>query len=78
MNYLSNGTKKKGKEYKRYNCEAFDVCGGQKEACTSAKGGRVATRLKGGEVIDRLLKMSVIRVIFISKEQQSLSILSER
>lgn len=45
--------KQDGKEYKRYACEAFDICG-QKEFCTSAKGGRSVTRLKDEEVIEQI------------------------
>ncbi|SEP22533.1 Transposase DDE domain-containing protein, partial [Paenibacillus sophorae] len=33
--------------------EAFDICG-QKESCTSAKGGRAVTRLKDEEVIEKI------------------------
>ncbi|QWU15609.1 IS1182 family transposase [Paenibacillus sophorae] len=45
--------KQNGKEYRRYTCEAFDICG-QKESCTSAKGGRAVTRLKDEEVIEQI------------------------
>ncbi|GGF98756.1 hypothetical protein GCM10010912_49350 [Paenibacillus albidus] len=45
--------KQNGKEYRRYTCEAFDICG-QKECCTSAKGGRAVTRLKDEEVIEQI------------------------
>lgn len=45
--------KQDGKEYKRYTCEAFEICG-QKESCTSAKGGRSVTRLKDEEVIQQI------------------------
>lgn len=45
--------KQDGKDYKRYTCEAFDVCG-QKESCTSAKGGRSVTRLNDEEVIEKI------------------------
>ncbi|QWU13266.1 IS1182 family transposase [Paenibacillus sophorae] len=45
--------KQNGKEYRRYTCEAFDICG-QKESCTSAKGGRAVTRLKDEEVIEKI------------------------
>ncbi|MFD3262244.1 IS1182 family transposase [Paenibacillus lentus] len=45
--------KQDGKDYKRYTCEAFDICG-QKKCCTSAKGGRSITRLKDEEVIEQI------------------------
>ena len=45
--------KQDGKDYKRYTCEAFNICG-QKESCTSAKGGRSVTRLKDEEVIEQI------------------------
>ncbi|MDY0407165.1 IS1182 family transposase [Virgibacillus sp. 179-BFC.A HS] len=45
--------KQNGKEYRRYTCEAFDICG-KKEFCTTAKGGRAVTRLKDEEVIERI------------------------
>lgn len=45
--------KQDGKEYKRYTCEDFEICG-QKESCTSAKGGRSVTRLKDEEVIEQI------------------------
>ncbi|MGM0883823.1 MAG: transposase [Bacillota bacterium] len=45
--------KQDGKEYRRYTCEAFDICG-QKELCTTAKGGRSVTRLKDEEVIEQI------------------------
>ncbi len=45
--------KQDGKEYKRYTCETFDFCG-QKESCTSAKGGRAVTRLSDEEVIEQI------------------------
>lgn len=45
--------KQNGKEYRRYTCEAFDICG-QKEFCTTAKGGRAVTRLKDEEVIEQI------------------------
>jgi transposase len=45
--------KQDGKEYMRYTCETFDICG-QKEFCTSAKGGRSVTRLKDEEVIEQI------------------------
>lgn len=41
------------KEYRRYTCEAFDICG-QKDLCTSAKGGRSVTRLKDEELIEQI------------------------
>jgi transposase len=41
------------KEYRRYTCEAFDICG-QKESCTSGKGGRSVTRLKNEEVVEQV------------------------
>lgn len=47
--------KQDGKEYRRYTCEAFDICG-QKESCTSAKGGRSVTRLREEEVLERIAK----------------------
>jgi len=47
--------KQDGKEYRRYTCETFDICG-QKESCTSAKGGRSVTRLKDEEVIEQIAK----------------------
>ncbi len=43
------------KEYRRYTCQAFDTCG-QKDICTSAKGGRSVTRLKDEEVIEQIAK----------------------
>lgn len=45
--------KQDGKEYRRYTCEAFDICG-IKELCTTAKRGRSVTRLKDEEVIERI------------------------
>jgi transposase len=45
--------KQNGKEYRRYTCTSFDICG-QKESCTSAKGGRAITRLKDEEVIEQI------------------------
>ncbi|NRF92461.1 transposase [Paenibacillus frigoriresistens] len=45
--------KQDGKEYKRYTCEAFDFCG-QKEFCTSAKGGMAVTRLSDEELIEQI------------------------
>ncbi|MDQ6423662.1 IS1182 family transposase [Paenibacillus sp. LHD-117] len=45
--------KQDGKEYRRYTCEAFGICG-QKDLCTTAKGGRSVTRLKDEEVIERI------------------------
>lgn len=45
--------KQNGKEYRRYTCEAFDICG-KKELCTTAKGGKSVTRLKDEEVIERI------------------------
>lgn len=45
--------KQDGKEYRRYTCEAFDICG-QKDICTTAKGGRSVTRLKDEEVIEKI------------------------
>ncbi|WP_233476195.1 transposase [Paenibacillus sonchi] len=45
--------KQDGKEYKRSTCEAFEICG-QKESCTSAKGGRSVTRLSDEEVIEQI------------------------
>jgi len=45
--------KQDGKDYKRYTCETFDICG-QKESCTSAKGGRSVTRLNDEEVIEKI------------------------
>ncbi|WP_334077415.1 IS1182 family transposase [Paenibacillus sanfengchensis] len=45
--------KQDGKEYRRYTCEAFDICG-QKDLCTSAKGGRSVTRLKDEELIEQI------------------------
>jgi transposase len=45
--------KQDGKEYRRYTCKAFDICG-QKESCTSAKGGRAVTRLSDEEVIEQI------------------------
>ncbi|WP_147422044.1 transposase, partial [Salipaludibacillus neizhouensis] len=45
--------KQNGKEYRRYTCTNFDICG-QKESCTSAKGGRSITRLKDEEVIEQI------------------------
>ncbi|WP_209124813.1 transposase [Alkalihalobacillus sp. BA299] len=47
--------KQNGKEYRRYTCEACDICG-QKESCTSAKGGRAVTRLKDEEAIEQIAK----------------------
>ncbi|QGQ98809.1 hypothetical protein EHS13_29995 [Paenibacillus psychroresistens] len=47
-----NGTQD-GKEYRRYTCGAFDFCG-QKESCTSTKGGRVGTRFRDEEVIEQI------------------------
>ncbi|WP_342480525.1 IS1182 family transposase [Paenibacillus sp. FSL L8-0340] len=47
--------KQDGKEYRRYTCQAFDICG-QKDICTSAKGGRSVTRLKDEEVIEQIAK----------------------
>ncbi len=45
--------KQDGKEYRRYTCETFDICG-KKEFCTTAKGGRSVTRLNDEEVIERI------------------------
>ncbi|WP_275900971.1 transposase [Paenibacillus periandrae] len=45
--------KQDGKEYKRYTCEAFDICG-QKDPCTTAKGGRSVTRLTNEELIEQV------------------------
>jgi transposase len=47
--------KQNGKEYRRYTCEAFDICG-QKESCTSAKSGRAVTRFKNEEVIEQIVE----------------------
>lgn len=47
--------KQDGKEYRRYTCYAFDICG-QKDLCTTAKGGRSITRLKDEEVIEKIAK----------------------
>lgn len=47
--------KQDGKEYRRYTCEAFDICG-QKNLCTNAKGGRSVTRLKDEEVIEQIVE----------------------
>ncbi|MDQ8737917.1 IS1182 family transposase [Paenibacillus sp. LHD-38] len=47
--------KQDGKEYRRYTCNAFDICG-QKDLCTTAKGGRSITRLKDEEVIEKIAK----------------------
>ncbi|WP_082651197.1 IS1182 family transposase [Paenibacillus etheri] len=52
--------KQNGKEYKRYTCEAFDICG-QKESCTSAQGGRAVTRLKEEEVIAQVIEKTRIQ-----------------
>lgn len=49
-----------GKEYRRYTCEAFNICG-QKESCTSAKGGRAVTRLKDEEVIEKIAENTRIQ-----------------
>lgn len=52
--------KQDGKAYKRYTCEAFDVCG-QKESCTSAKGGRAVIRLSDEEVIEQITENTRIQ-----------------
>lgn len=44
-----------GKEYRRYVCKDFVFCG-QKDKCTSAKGGRAITRLVNEEIIESVAK----------------------
>lgn len=52
--------KQDGKEYKRYTCEAYDICG-QKDSCTSAKGGRSVTRFKDEAVIEKITENTRIQ-----------------
>ena len=43
------------KSYKRYVCKDFEHCG-QKNKCTSAKGGRAVTRLENEEIVEQVLE----------------------
>lgn len=46
--------KQNGKNYKRYTCTDFEFCG-QKDRCTTAKGGRSITRLDNEEIVEQVL-----------------------
>lgn len=52
LGFKWNG-KQQEKNYKRYTCEDFDVCG-KKEKCTSAKGGRSVTRFEEEAFIEKV------------------------
>ena len=52
LGFKWNG-KQQDKNYKRYTCEDFDVCG-KKEKCTSAKGGRSVTRFEEEAYIEKV------------------------
>lgn len=54
LGFKWNG-KQQGKNYKRYTCEDFDVCG-KKEICTSAKGGRSVTRFEEEACIEKIAR----------------------
>lgn len=57
---FKSNERKRGIDYKRYTCEAYDSCG-QKETCTSAKAGRVVTRLKDEEIIEQIAENTRLR-----------------
>lgn len=52
LEFKWNG-KQQGKNYKRYTCKDFDVCG-KKDICTTAKGGRSVTRFEDEAGIEKV------------------------
>jgi hypothetical protein len=57
LNFKWNG-KQNGKDYKRYTCEDYNVCG-KKDLCTSSKGGRAVTRIKEEEIIEVITQNTI-------------------
>lgn len=54
LSHKWNG-KSRGKNYMRYVCEDYAICG-HKDECTSAKGGRAISRVANEEVIESVVK----------------------
>jgi len=52
LKFKWNG-KKQEKNYKRYTCNDFNICG-KKDKCTSAKGGRSVTRFEEEEIVEKV------------------------